>query len=78
MDRAEALKTAVEHVKALSTNERGYRRDGLTLTQQAEAIERFAAFLVGPDPADEPVTYPGDIPARVPDDGDGYLRKDMP
>lgn len=76
MDRAEALKVAVEHVKTLSTNSRGY--SDATIADKARAVETFAAFLVGPDPADEPVTYPGDIPARVPDDGDGYLRKDMP
>lgn len=68
MDRAEALKVAVEHVKTLTTKGNGYQRDNVSLAEQARAVETFAKFLTGGGPVAE----------AYGDDGDGYLRKDMP
>ena len=46
MTRADALKAAREHVEAMSTNGRGYH-DGVKLSDQVQAVDRFARFLMG-------------------------------
>jgi len=55
MTREQALKTATEHVNALSTNGRGYQ-DGVRFPDKIAAVERLARFLMGEAPsADEDV-----------------------
>jgi hypothetical protein len=46
MSRSDALKTAREHVEALSTNGRGYQ-DGVKLEDKVRAVDRLARFLMG-------------------------------
>ncbi|MEU8840248.1 hypothetical protein AB0D97_14105 [Streptomyces roseus] len=46
MSRIDALKTAREHVEAMSTNARGYQ-DGVSLSNKVSAVDTFARFLMG-------------------------------
>ncbi|MGW6855814.1 hypothetical protein [Streptomyces xanthophaeus] len=46
MTRADALKTAREHVEAMATNARGYQ-DGVSLAGKVSAVDTFARFLMG-------------------------------
>lgn len=63
MERTEALKIATEHVKTLATNSRGYQ-DGVTFTDKAAAVEKFARFLMEDEPAE--------TVAEVPPGADGH------